>query len=284
MRGGKHSTRSLERRLGDRARAALPYWAVDGVMFWLKQGWACLFGVLFAAGLVVSAWVWREDWSVARYDALFLYALLLQAAMLVFRLETWDEARVILIFHLTGTVMEWFKVSAGSWAYPGPGIMKVFDVPLFSGFMYAAVGSYIARVTRIFDMRFCPMSAQWITGGFAVAVYINFFSHHYLPDMRYGLFLLSVLIYGRTLIWFRLSRWYAMPLPLAAFLASLFLWIAENIGTRTKTWLYAGQTTGDYVSAAKIGSWYLLLYVSFATVALTLRLNTIPPAERSVRC
>ena len=55
---------------------------------------------------------------------------------------------------------------------------------------------------------------------------------------------------------------------LSAFLASLFLWIAENIGTRTGTWLYAGQHEAQLVSFAKIGSWYLLLYVSFVTVTL----------------
>ena len=29
------------------------------------------------------------------------------------KLETWAEARVIVLFHLTGTAMEWFKVGAG---------------------------------------------------------------------------------------------------------------------------------------------------------------------------
>lgn len=32
------------------------------------------------------------------------------------------RSRVILLFHLTGTAMEWFKVTAGSWAYPEPGL------------------------------------------------------------------------------------------------------------------------------------------------------------------
>ena len=62
-----------------------------------------------------------------------------------------------------------------------------------------------------------------------------------------------------------------MPLPLAAFLSSFFLWLAENIGTRTKTWLYAGQDSTHWVSFAKMGSWYLLLYVSFVTVTLVVR-------------
>lgn len=62
-----------------------------------------------------------------------------------------------------------------------------------------------------------------------------------------------------------------MPLPPAAFFTGFFLWMAENIGTGTGTWLYTGQMTLDRVSFAKMGSWYLLLYVSFVTVTLVLR-------------
>lgn len=32
--------------------------------------------------------------------------------------------------------------------------MRVGGVPLFSGFMYAAVGSYMVRVYRLFDLGF----------------------------------------------------------------------------------------------------------------------------------
>ena len=146
----------LEHRMGRAAQAALPS---ELVLFILKQGWACLFGGALLAAILLSRAVWQPDWPLARYDALFLYALALQAIFLATGWETRDEARVILAFHLTGTMMEWFKVSAGSWAYPEPGLFKLFDVPLFSGFMYASVGSYIARVIRIFDMRFAPLSA-----------------------------------------------------------------------------------------------------------------------------
>ena len=43
------------------------------------------------------------------------------------------------------------------------------------------------------------------------------------------------------------------------------------IGTLTGTWLYAGQTIWERVSFAKIGSWYLLLYVALVSVTLILR-------------
>ncbi len=264
-------TRALERRLGDWARARLPRGLVDFTMFTLKQGWACLFGALMLAAILVSHAIWQPGWAIQRYDALFLFAIVTQILFLALRLESWAEVRVIALFHLTGTVMEIFKVDAGSWAYPEPGFFKLMGVPLFSGFMYASVGSYMARAIRIFDMRFQPYPPFWVTMLLAGAIYVNFFAHHFLPDIRWGLFAATVLIYGRTMIRFRLTRWYFMPLPVAAFLTSLFLWIAENIGTMTGTWLYAGQATLDRVSFAKIGSWYLLLYVSFVTVTLANR-------------
>lgn len=247
-------------------------------MFVLKQGWACLFGALMLAAILISRAIWQPDWPVARYDALFVFAVLVQVVFLRLRLETWAEARVILLFHLTGTAMEWFKVHVGSWSYPEPGVLKLFDVPLFSGFMYAAVGSYMARVIRIFDMRFAPYPPFWMTVALAAAIYGNFFAHHYLPDIRLALFAATVILFGRTRIWFRIGHRYWMPLPLAAFLTSLFLWLAENIGTLTGTWLYSGQNTLDRVSLAKIGSWYLLLYVSFVTVTLVSR-QAIGPAR-----
>lgn len=250
------ATRRLERLLGNRMRARLPEPVAEFVMFVLKQGWACLFGILMLAGLIISAVIWQPTWAIARYDALFVYAVSLQVVFLWLRLESWREVRVIALFHLTGTLMELFKVNAGSWGYPEPALLKLAGVPLFSGFMYAAVGSYMARVIRIFEMRFAPYPPFWMTLVLAMVIYVNFFSHHYLPDIR-----------------------------LAAFLSSFFLWLAENIGTNTGTWVYAGQVGFDWVSLSKMGSWYLLLYVSFATVTLIYRdaLSARPLTENRAR-
>ncbi|MEN9060783.1 DUF817 domain-containing protein [Ponticoccus litoralis] len=284
-------TRLIERALGDWMRARLPHGLVEFTMFLLKQAWAALFGFLLLAGLFVSDRLWPDDWAFARYDALFVYALSLQAAFLLLRLETLQEARVILLFHLTGTAMELFKVNAGSWAYPEPALLKLWGVPLFSGFMYAAVGSYMARVIRLFDMRFAPFPPFAASLALAVAIYVNFFAHHYIWDARYVLMALTVILYARTRVWFTIAEHaYWMPLPLAAFLSSVALWVAENVGTNSNTWLYAGQTTLDLVSLAKMGSWYLLLYVSFTTVLLVLRdatsrapLEAAIPAEPATR-
>ncbi|SDE28061.1 Uncharacterized membrane protein YoaT, DUF817 family [Paracoccus isoporae] len=237
-------------------------------MFTLKMGWSALFGGLLLIAILLSKAVWQADWVVHRYDALFLFAVSVQALLLILRMESRAEARVILLFHLTGTAMELFKTWAGSWSYPEAAIFRIAGVPLFSGFMYAAVGSFIARAIRNFEMRFVPYPPFWATVLLALAIYVNFFAHHYLSDLRWLLFAATLLVYGRTMIWFDTGRWYRLPMVLSAFLASLFLWIAENIGTRSGTWLYAGQNEAQMVSLGKIGSWYLLLYVSFVTVTI----------------
>lgn len=264
------------------ARVPAPLAALT--MFVLKQAWACLFGGCLLAALIVTKLIWQDHWSLARYDALVLIAVSLQIIFLWLRLESWTEARVIAVFHLTGTAMEIFKVSAGSWSYPEPALLKLFDVPLFSGFMYAAVGSYMVRVIKLFDMVFAPFPPLVLHFGLAVAVYVNFFSHHFIWDVRVLLFLGTIVLYAQTRIWFRIGRaWYWMPLPLAAFLSSLFLWVAENIGTITGTWIYAGQSQLEMVSLDKVGSWYLLLYVAFATVTFVkrdaLKRSPVAPAQ-----
>ena len=265
-------TRRLERGMGRWVREHLPPGLGELVMFVLKQGWACLFGASFLLAILLTKAVWQPDWALARYDALFLFAIGMQAFMLIFRLETVEEAKVILLFHLTGTVMEIFKIEMGSWGYPEAGVFKLAGVPLFSGFMYASVGSYIARVIRVFEMRFAPYPPYWMAFALGAAIYLNFFAHHFLWDSRYVLMALTVLIFGRTRVWFYVGaspRW--MPMPLAAFLSALALWVAENVGTFTGTWIYNGQGARDFVSFGKLGSWYLLLYVSFVTVTVVAR-------------
>ncbi len=189
--------------------------------------------------------------------------------MLALRLETLEEAKVILAFHVVGTVMELFKTYYGSWTYPEASLLRIGGVPLFSGFMYAAVGSYIARVWRIFDFRYSAYPPAWATYLLAVAIYVNFFAHHVLPDVRLGLFAAMVLLFWRTRVWFRVwreHRW--MPLLLGWLLVALFIWFAENIATYSRAWLYPSQQQGWHlVSLAKLGAWYLLMYISFVLVA-----------------
>lgn len=64
--------------------------------------------------------------------------------MLVFKLGV--GGWVITIFHVVGTAMEVFKTHAGSWVYPEENFFRIGGVPLFSGFMYAAVGLHGASI------------------------------------------------------------------------------------------------------------------------------------------
>ena len=245
-------------------------WLYEFVLFGFKQGWACLFGGLMLALLLATHFLYPENAALHRYDFLTLSAIAIQAAMLALRLETWAEAKVILIFHIVGTVMELFKTAAGSWIYPEASVLHIGAVPLFSGFMYAAVGSYIARVWRIFDFRFTNYPARSATWLLAAAIYINFFAHHWLPDIRVLLFAVTILLFWRTRIHFRNwrdHRW--MPLLLGFLLVALFIWGAENIGTFARAWTYPGQEDGwKMVSLAKLGSWLLLMLISFVLVEL----------------
>lgn len=257
----------LEAAQPERGLAA---WAYEFALFGFKQGWACLFGALMLALLLGTHFYYPADAPIARYDFLTLGALAIQAGMIFFRLENWQEVKVIAIFHVVGTVMELFKTSIGSWTYPEAGVLHIGAVPLFSGFMYAAVGSYIARVWRIFDFRFSHYPPRWTTMALAIAIYVNFFAHHWLPDIRLGLFALTALLFGRTMIWFRPFRIHRpMPLLVGWLLVALFIWFAENIGTFAHAWTYPSQNGGWHmVPLTKLGAWYLLMIISFVLVSL----------------
>ena len=245
-------------------------WLYEFLLFGFKQGWACLFGGLMLALLLGTHLFYPANAPLHRYDFLTLAALVIQAAMLALRLESWREARVIGVFHLVGTVMELFKTHAGSWIYPESSLLHIGPVPLFSGFMYAAVGSYIARIWRIFAFSFTRYPPVWASLLLAGAIYVNFFAHHWLPDMRLALFAAVIALFGRCRIGF--TPWRTrrhMPLLLGFFLVALFIWLAENIGTFANAWTYPDQRAGWHmVGLAKLGSWYLLMIISFVLVSL----------------
>ena len=221
-------------------------------------------------GLLVATYLfYPANAPIARYDFLTISAVIIQVAMLAFRLETWDEAKVILAFHIVGTAMEFFKTAHGSWVYPEANLLRIGGVPLFSGFMYAAVGSYIARIWRIFDFRYRHYPHPIATIALAVVIYVNFFTHHWLPDVRIALFAGVGMLFWRTQIWFRIWREpRMMPLLLGWFLVALFIWFAENIATFSNAWVYPNQKhSWSMVPPSKLGAWYLLMYISFILVA-----------------
>jgi len=169
--------------------------------------------------------------------------------------------------------MEIFKTSVGSWIYPDPCLFRIAGVPLFSGFMYSCIGSYLCRAWGLFHFEFKAHPPVASLAVLSIAIYLNFFGHHYIVDLRWLLFAAAALLFARS--WITFINWRtrrSMPLLLGLLLVTTFIWFAENIGTFTKTWLYPNQRSGwAMVSAGKFGSWFLLLIISYTLVALVKR-------------
>lgn len=257
-----------DRMLRDASAGGMRSGAIEFAVFVLKQAWACAFGAVLLLAIVAARLFHPDDAPLARNDLLTIIAVLIQIAMLAFGLETVRELRVIVLFHITGTIMELFKTDVGSWEYAAEGILRIGGVPLFSGFMYAAVGSYMVRVYRLFDLRFDRYPRRWLTAVVAVAIYANFFTHHFWWDARWVLLAAVVLLWARTVMHARIRR-RVLRLPLLLVFAgvAVFIWLAENIATWAGAWAYPNQVAGwEPVSPSKLISWFLLMIISVVLV------------------
>jgi len=114
--------------------------------FTYLQALSCIFPVIIFGALALSKFVSIP--FIPRYDFILFLCLITQVAMIVTKLETIDELKVICVFHLIGLALELFKVHMGSWSYPEEAYSKINGVPLYSGFMYASVASYICQSWR----------------------------------------------------------------------------------------------------------------------------------------
>ena len=214
---------------------------------------------------------------LSRYDFIFLAAVGFQICALLFRFEQLREFFVIILFHILATVMELFKTNPaiGSWMYPSTSsaIFVLGTVPLFTGFLYSAIGSYISRAFIFLKLSYEHFPAYYHLWISAVLIYLNFFTHHFFYDIRYLLFAYVFVIFFRTKVHFQVyQKQRSMPFLVTAFLTALFVWIAENIGTFTQIWLYPSQLEyWHLVSFNKMGSWFLLLILSFALVSIIYR-------------
>jgi uncharacterized membrane protein YoaT (DUF817 family) len=236
--------------------------------FTQKEARSCLFaGLFFAAVLFVPR---TGVAGVPRYDALLVIALAIQVWMLRTGRESLDELKAICLFHVLGFALEVFKTSSGikSWSYPDFACTKVFGVPLFSGFMYAAVGSYIIQAWRLLDLRVIHHPPYWMAGLIATAIYLNFFTHHYIGDYRWYLAAAALGLYARSQIVFRPHlRDLRMPLSLGLILVGFFIWLAENIVTFFGLWAYPHQLGAwATVHVSKWSAWSLLVLMSFTIV------------------
>ena len=247
----------------------LPHGLIEFLYFGIKEARACLFaGLFFVAMFAVPR---AGLFGLPRYDMLLVIALVIQAWMLWTKLETLDEVKAITLFHLIGFALEVFKTSdaIGSWSYQDFGYTKLFGVPLFSGFMYAAVGSYIIQAWRLFGLRIEHHPPYWMSGLIALLIYANFFTHHFIGDYRWYLAACALGLYARATVVFRpLDRERRMPLLLAFVLIGFFIWLAENISTFYQVWTYPNQLGAwSVVHVGKWSSWSLLVIMTFSIVA-----------------
>ncbi len=253
------------------------------VRFGIKQGWACLFGALMLALLIGTHLLYPQGraGSPATTSSL-IAAVAIQVAMLAFKLETWEEAKVIFIFHVVGTAMEIFKTSVGSWIYPGalsPAHRRRAAVhrlhvrrhrllhrPLPGGCSTSA-----SRTTRRCGRWCCWRSASTSTSSPTTTC----------SDARLLLFALTALLFGRCWVHFKVWQVHRrMPLLVGFALVALFIWFAENIGTFTAAWIYPNQRHGwSLVTIGKLGAWFLLMIISYVLVALVNRPQAMPAAE-----
>ena len=252
---------------GERSKPAGPL--AEFVVFGWKQARSCVFAGSFFVVLLVSSHL--PLGALARYDFILLAAIAIQIVLLARRLETPAEAAVLIAFHLLGLGLEWFKTrpEIGSWSYPEPAFSKLGAVPLYSGFMYAAVASYMCQSWRILQLHLTGYPPHALSLLLSAAIYANFFTHHWIGDLRWWLVGAVVILFARTRVRFTVvARERSMPLVLSFVLIGFFVWVAENLATFFGAWVYPHQQRAwSLVSTGKISSWALLVIVTFILVA-----------------
>jgi uncharacterized membrane protein YoaT (DUF817 family) len=239
------------------------------LVFGLMEARACIFAASFFGLLIISRHI--PLFGLPRYDFLCLAAIGIQIVLLRLGIETKEELLVLCAFHAVGLVLELFKTSPAiaSWAYPEFGYLKLRTVPLYSGFMYAAVASYMCQAWRILKLELVGYPSYRKSVPLAAAIYLNFFTKHYVPDVRWLLLALVFLVFRKTWVRFTvLTVRRSMPLALSFALIGFFIWIAENFSTYMGAYVYPHQNgSWQVVSFRIMSSWFLLVIVSFIIVA-----------------
>lgn len=253
-------------------RSRFRRYAYEFLWFGLKQGWACLFGGAMLALILGTFLFWPDQAPLARYDFLVLGALGIQAAMLALKLESWEEARVIFLFHVAGTIMELFKTYHGSWIYPEVGAEDrrraavlglhvcgggqlhragAAHLPYPGAELSAAVDDVGAGGGDLRQLLCAPLAAGHPAGavrGDGAAVHAGVVLLHRRPDA-------------------------------AVDAAAAGLWAGGAVhlvrgepGTFARAWVYPGQEAGWHmVSLNKLGAWFLLMIISVVLVSIVHR-------------
>lgn len=235
--------------------------------FGYKQALCCLFPVAIFITLALSKVVHIP--GLYRYDFILILCLLMQVFMVASKLESIDELKVITLFHIIGLGLELFKIRMGSWAYPEEAYSKIAGVPLYSGFMYASVASYICQAWHRFDLKFYNWPRNYITFPLAAIIYFNFFTHHFTFDLRWVIVAALPLIFWETYVTYNVNgKDYKMNIIISFLLIGFFIWIAENVSTFFGAWQYPNQSQEwNLVHPGKITSWFLLVIITIIIVA-----------------
>jgi uncharacterized membrane protein YoaT (DUF817 family) len=237
-------------------------------IFGLKEARACIFAGTFFVLLFISNYF---TFGLPRYDFLFITAILTQVIIFVSGLESKDEVKVIFLFHLIGLVLELYQTSPmiAAWSYPEDAFFKIATVPLYSGFMYAAIGSYLSQAWRLLKVRLMNHRSYLASALLCLAIYVNFFTNDFFYDFKWLLILAVFIFYWKTKIYFTVTtKEYWMPLSLSFILIGFFIWVAENISTYLGAWQYPEQVqTWHFVSPEVATSWFLMIIISFILIA-----------------
>jgi uncharacterized membrane protein YoaT (DUF817 family) len=229
--------------------------------FILKQFRCSVFAWFIFAMLGVS---YLFPW-IPRYDFMLLTCLAMQIYMLKSGMESKQELLIISGFHLVGLILELYKVNHGSWVYPEFAVTKLKGVPLYSGFMYASVASYILRATKIFALEFKKMPKVYWASICVFLVYLNFFAAKIFGDQRLLITLVLASLFLPAQVQFVCSkRKYTMPLTVSFVLIGSCIYAGENIATYLGAWAYPHQLDGwKFVYPVKLISWILMTTVGF---------------------
>lgn len=247
----------LRRALGD-------LWLFAGKMLL-----SLIFPAVIFAALALTRKLAFPVLGLHRYDFLLLLFLGLQIGLLKLKIESPAELKTITWFHLLGLAMELFKVSRGSWSYPEPALTKILGVPLYSGFMYASVASFLIQVWHRMNLRLEGWPHHLTVTILGAAIYMNFFTHHFVGDIRWLLILGVFFIFFKAkIVVVNTDKPRTIPL-VATFLGlGFFIWLGENLATFLGAWAYPNQLHGwQMVHLQKINSWFLLGIISFMLVA-----------------
>ena len=167
----------------------------------------------------------------------------------------------------------------GSWSYPEEAYTKIFGVPLYSGFMYASVASYIYQALTRLRVKVNAWPHPFLSVGISLCIYLNFFTHHWIYDLRWWLTLLLVVVFRKTTVSFQVgSSIFRMPLVISFLLIGFFIWVAENVTTFLGAGQYPNQQHAwSLVHLGKISSWFLLVVISIVLVIEQRKQKSVQP-------